>query len=583
MDYYSCDFYESASNWGVIMFFDDWNVHGFDRPMAIKFHRSGINPLPAVFMSSRGVTDVHDAKGLLSDSEDDIFDPFLLKDMDAAKDRIERAISCGERIAVFGDYDVDGMTASCLVKIYLASRGVDADIYIPQRTDEGYGMNRPALKLLAERGINLVITVDCGITSVDEVAYGKSLGLDFVITDHHECHDSIPDASAVVDPKRPDCAYPNRSLAGVGVAFKLICAMEFDKSPFDLLSEYGDLVAIGTVADVMPVTGENRTLIRRGLKRLQESPRPGLTALMAVANAPRTSINTAAIGFSLAPRLNAAGRMGCTQLSIDILLTQDKNEAERLTEELAKLNDRRRELESAIFCEVQSRIGDTSPRDPIVMSGQDWFQGVMGIVAARTSERWMLPSVMIYIDEDGIGRGSCRSYGCFKMYTAIEKCSDLLINFGGHEMAAGITIKQENIPDFRHRLAKEYHEQITSPPRRILRVDFEVEKPELLAIANVEALEGLEPFGHDNPAPCLSITGARIAQLSPVGGGKHSRLRIEKNRTMLDCIFFSASPEGIGIVEGALVDIAFEPQINEFRDRRSVQLHIFDIKPNRRK
>ncbi|MDR0916561.1 MAG: single-stranded-DNA-specific exonuclease RecJ [Oscillospiraceae bacterium] len=560
------------------MLFEQWEIHGFDRSAAVKLVRAGVNALPAVFLCSRGITTEDDAKHFMTHTEADILDPFLMLDMDRAVARITRAIETRETVAVFGDYDVDGMTASALIKSYLATRGVDAEIYIPGRSEEGYGLNRTALDYLHSRGVNLVITVDCGITAADEVEYGKSLGMEFVITDHHECKCRMPDACAVVDPKRPESEYPNRVLAGVGVAFKLVCAMEPHRPLSEMLDLYGDFVAIGTVADVMPVMGENRALIREGLRRLEKSPREGLSALMRAANVPNAAINTAVIGFMLAPRLNAAGRMGRTSLSIDILLTKDPVEAENLTRELVRLNDQRRELESAIFEEVKLRAVDEPQGVPIVMSGENWYHGVMGIVAARTAERFMLPAVMINVDEDGIGRGSCRSVGDFKMYTALSKCSDLLINFGGHEMAVGITIPRENIDELRTRLAVLYREQVSERQKPCLHIDFEVEKPQLLVLENIESLALLEPFGNGNLPPCLTISGATVLNLIPVGGGKHSRVKIEKDRVTLDCIFFSSPPENLGIADGDLVDVAFEPQLNEFRGRRSVQLHVLDIR-----
>ncbi|MDR0838237.1 MAG: single-stranded-DNA-specific exonuclease RecJ [Oscillospiraceae bacterium] len=562
------------------MRFDDWIVRGFDRQAAAELYRRGINPLSAVFMCSRGITEFDDAVDFITDKPSDILDPLLLDDMVPAIRRIELALGRGEKIAIYGDYDVDGMTASALLKSWFRTRGAECEIYIPGRAEEGYGLNRPALDYLKSVGTDLIVTVDCGITAVEEAQYAKTLGLDLIITDHHECKEELPDAVAVIDPKRPGSVYPNRVLAGVGVAFKLVCALEPEKSPSALLREYGDFVAIGTVADVMPVTGENRALIRAGLAKLTANPKPGLVALMRVSGAPRTIINTAAIGFTLAPRLNAAGRMGRTSLSVDILLTEDKEEAARLTTELCELNARRRELESEIFTGVLSRLYESPPKGPIIMSGENWYQGVMGIVAARTAEHFMFPAVMINLGEDGIGRGSCRSFGNFRMYSALQSCEDLLVNYGGHEMAAGITILRENIDEFRRRMCELYHEAIKIPPIPTLVADFEVEKPRLLELANVEALERLEPFGNAFLPPRMIIKDARVALLSPVGGGKHTRLRIEKDRTSLDCIFFGAEADGLGICEGASVDIVFEPQVNEFRGRRSVQLHVMDIRPH---
>ena len=563
------------------MRFNEWAVTGFDRDAATAMFRRGINPLAAVFMCTRGITEFEDALDYITDKPSDIHDPMLLADMDKAVARIELALERREKIVVFGDYDVDGMTASALVKSYFAGRGADCEIYIPGRDEEGYGLNFTALDYLHGIGTNLIVTVDCGITALEEAQRAKELGIELVITDHHECRESLPEAVAVVNPKRPDNKYPNRSLAGVGVAFKLVCALEHDKNISELLREYGDFVALGTVADVMPVVGENRALIRAGLQRLSKNPRPGLAVLMKSCGVSPSTLNTATLGFTLAPRLNAAGRMGNTSLAVDILLTDDAKESGRLTEALNKLNMQRRELEGVIFSEVETRLDGQIVDAPVVMYGENWYQGVMGIVAARTAERWMRPSVMITIGEDGLGRGSCRSYGGFKLCSALQRCSDLLINYGGHEMAAGLSVAKENIGPLRDRLAKIYHEEVLEEPVASLYIDFEVQKGKLLELQNVEALWRLEPFGNGNLPPHLMLCGARVTQLVSVGTGKHTRLRVEFDRTSFDCIYFGIEACMLGFVQGDYVDIAFEPHINEFRGSRNVQLHVMDIRAHK--
>ena len=386
------------------MKFVDWVIRGYDRAAAVSISRSGINPLVSVFLASRGMTTVEAAHDFLKDDISCIGDPFLLKDMDIAVERIRRALRDGERIAVYGDYDVDGMTASCLLADFFRSQGVEIEIYIPGRMDEGYGVNNSALDTLASRGVTLIVTVDCGITAIDEAVYARRLGIDLIITDHHECKETLPAALAVIDPKRRDCPYSNKTLAGVGVAFKLVCALEDGKDIERLLMQYGDFVAIGTIADVMPVSGENRLLIRRGLHALNTKSRPGLRRLMRETCVERRDINTAMIGFVLAPRLNAAGRMGRTSLTVDLLLTESESAAEQLTIELCSLNNERRQLESSIYEQaVASLISNPPPKGPIVLHRRGWFQGVMGIVAARIAEQNLFPAIMISVDDDGIG------------------------------------------------------------------------------------------------------------------------------------------------------------------------------------
>ena len=561
------------------MKFVDWVIRGYDRAAAVTLSRSGINPLVSVFLASRGFTTVEAAQAFLRDDIHCIGNPFLLKDMDIAVERIRCALRDGERIAVYGDYDVDGMTASCLLADYLRAQGADFEIYIPGRMDEGYGVNNSALDALASRGITLVITVDCGITAVDEAEYARGLGIDLVITDHHECKETLPAALAVIDPKRRDCPYPNKALAGVGVAFKLVSALESARDIESLLLQYGDFVAIGTIADVMPISEENRLLIRRGLHALNKKSRPGLRRLMRETCVERHSINTAAIGFALAPRLNAAGRMGRTSLTVDLLLTENEAEAEQLTLELCSLNNERRQMESGIFEEaIALLIENPPPKGPVVLQSRGWFQGVMGIVAARIAEQYLFPAIMISVDDDGVGRGSCRSFGSFKMYSALERCGDLLDNFGGHEMAAGLTIHESKIDVFRKRIHAYYHETIKIPAVPTLRLDFEVIKPDLLAFENVAALERTEPFGNGFLPPFLCMKGVVLTAVVPVGGGKHTKLRILKSGRNFDCICFGRSTEDLDVAEGDVVDVAFDPQINEYRGWRNVQLHIIDIR-----
>ena len=332
------------------MKFDIWEISGYDRPAAVSLCRGGINPLVSVILASRGIKDPEQAIEFLKSDMSIVHDPFLLPDMDKAVERINAAIDTGEHIAVYGDYDVDGMTSSCLMADYLRSRGLECEIYIPGRVDEGYGMNTGAIDSLREKGVSLIITVDCGITDCDDVKYAGSLGIDVIITDHHECKDTLPPALAVVNPKRPDSRYPNRTLAGVGVAFKVVCALAGSENRDIIFDEYSDLVAVGTIADVVSVVGENRMLISSGLKRINSKKcRPGLQSLIMEAGINYREIKSTDIGFSIAPRLNAAGRMGRTSLTVDLLLTKTRPQVDVYAAELCNLNHQRRELVSKIF------------------------------------------------------------------------------------------------------------------------------------------------------------------------------------------------------------------------------------------
>ena len=561
------------------MRFRSWEIGGFDRNVAVDFYRKGVNPLVSVFLTSRGFTQISDVREILGDDPAEIFDPFLMADMDKAVFRINTAIENGERIAIYGDYDVDGMTSCAVLALWLRSKGADFEIYIPGRLGEGYGLNRPALDSLKSRGVSLVITVDCGITAIEEAQYARDLGFGLVITDHHECRTILPEADAVVDPKRPDCGYPNKALAGVGVAFKLVCALDSGTSSDELFERYGDLVAVGTVADVMPVLGENRELIRRGLRVLNENPRPGFLRLLQEVCVECGKVTSTTVGFTLAPRLNAAGRMGKPELSVALILTESPDEAEMLTTELCNLNSERRSLETEIYEAAVAMLPGIAPVEPIILAKRGWYQGVTGIVAAKMAERFLIPAIIISIDNDGVGRGSCRSFGTFGIYDALRSCEDILDNYGGHEMAAGVTIPEGRIDELRQRLIQYYRDNNTDF-RQGLRIDFVVEKPELLTTQNIEALDCLEPFGSGNPSPCLCIMGAEVSTAQSIGYGKHTRLRVEKSGKSLDCIFFSMPVEELGLSEGMLIDVAFEPQINEFRGRSSVQLHVLDIRPS---
>ena len=560
------------------MKFDRWDVGGFSRDAAVSLCNNGVNPLVSVLLASRGFTDIADVQTLIGVDTVPFHDPFLLADMEKAVACIKMAIGRRERIAIYGDYDVDGMTASAILALWLSSRGADYEIYIPGRFEEGYGLNIKALDALREREVGLVITVDCGITALEEAQYAKNTGLKLVITDHHECRDVLPVADAVVNPKRPDCAYPYKSLAGVGVAFKLVSALEGDYLSDDMFRRYSELVAVGTVADVMPMVGENRDFVRLGLEVLDTDPSPGLKALLRAASSAPYRITASTIGFTIAPRLNAAGRMGEPEVSVKLLLTDNEEDAKLLAEQLCELNSMRRDQEQKMYEDAIKMLHLTDPVEPIILAQSEWNQGVTGIVAAKLAERYRLPAIVISIDTDGIGRGSCRSFGSFSIYNALCSCEDILNNYGGHDMAAGVTVAVENIDNLRNCISDYYYAHIEDAPVPGLRIDFEVKMPKLLTIENIKALSILEPFGTDNPSPYLCIMGAVLSSKQSIGADKHTRLVIEKAEQKLDCIFFSVPASELNIAPGELVDVAFEPQINEYRGRSNIQLQLIDIR-----
>lgn len=562
------------------MKFEQWTTVSPNEAAASELRKSGISPLAALVLAGRGVATGADAEAFLACGAELLHDPLLMRDMPAAVARINEALEQNETIAVYGDYDVDGITSTCLLTSYLASRGARVTSYIPDRLTEGYSLNTDALTRLRLKGARLLITVDCGITNRKEADFARGIGMDVIITDHHECKDELPCAVAVVNPHRPDCPYPFKHLAGVGVALKLILALTPEERRSAVLTEYADLAAIGTVADVMELTGENRTIVTMGLRQLEHTRRPGLEMLIQESGLAGKAVTSTSIGFTLAPRINAAGRMGCPSVAAQLLLTNDRSEAAALAQTLCDLNRERQLIEQDIYAQCLTLLEQKPElaQGAIVLAGTQWHQGVVGIVASRLTERFSAPAFMICLDE-GRGKGSCRSYGGFNLFHALEQCEDLLEGFGGHELAAGFTILEENIPAFRAKmahLAAQYtaEHQIAST----LRVDADLADAELLTLENVDDLNRLEPFGTGNPQPVFSLTGATVNAITPVGKGRHTRLKVSQGDKHFDAILFSCPPEETGLTAGGRADLAFHAQINVFRSNRSVQLTIVDWK-----
>lgn len=537
---------------------------------------SGYAPLAAMVLASRGMEDDHQARAYL-DCNAPLLDPFLMTDMDKAAGRVGLAMSRGEKIAVFGDYDVDGITATCLLTDFLRRHGADAVSYIPGRLEEGYGLNPIAIHQLHDEGVKLIVTVDCGITAVSEAELCRQLGIDLVITDHHECKQTLPAAAAVVDPHRPDGGYPHKNLSGVGVAFKLASAL--CGSQEGVLEEYADMVCLGTVADVMPLQGENRVFVARGLESLAHTKRPGIAALMAECGCAPEAVSASSIGFMLAPRINAAGRMGQIDLAVELFLTDDPDKAAEAARGLCELNRQRQAVESEIYRQAVSMLPMGKPPEAIVLADESWHQGVVGIVASRIAEEYACPTFLICLDGEH-GKASSRSHGGFNLFASLSALSPLLESYGGHELAAGFTITRANIPEFRRQIcalaAKFYTDDV---PRTVLDVDCAV-SPELLTLHNVDSLQMLEPCGNGCPKPVLMMKNLTIDRISMVGGGRHMRLRLCSGHTYLNAIYFSANPQTVSIQPGDLVDVAFTPQVNEFRGTRTVQMNVIDIRPS---
>ena len=559
------------------MRYKQWKIAHPSPEGRAQLERAGIPSLLACVLSARGVTEPEQAWKLLTPGEEPLLDPMLLKDMDRAVLRVGRALKTGELMAVYGDYDVDGITSTCLLTDCLTRLGGRVRSYIPDRLEEGYGLNEEAVLHLAQQGVTLIITVDCGITAAREVEFARELGIDVVITDHHECKQAIPEAAAVVDPHRPDCPYPFKGLAGVGVALKLAMAAAGPDRAGLVFREYADLAAVGTVADVMPMTGENRTIVQTGLAALAHPRRVGLAQLMEEAGLGDKPVTSVSIGYTLAPRINAAGRMGQADLAAELLLTRDPGRAAALAQELCALNRERQTIECEIFQECVQRLERRPQSGIILLADEHWHQGVVGIVASRLTEKYSCPAFMVCLDQ-GIGKGSCRSWGGVNLFHLLTQCQDLLEGFGGHAMAAGFTVREENIPALECRLRQlVLEEQAGEELPSLLDIDAAV-LPQELTVEAVEALDALEPCGAGNPRPVLVLTGAHVISAAQVGRGRHLKLRLEGRGVPLDAIFFSVDGSELGLTPGCRVDVAFYPQINDFRGVRSVQLQVVDLR-----
>ena len=564
------------------MKFQKWHIAEPHPEAAARLTAAGYPCLVSAVLASRGIRTAEEAAAFLEHEQRLTYSPFLMADMDKAVARVQQALADHEKIAVFGDYDVDGITATCILVDYLQGRGADVLHYIPRRIEDGYGLSCDAIEGLYRKGARLLITVDCGITGVEEVDFANSLGMDVVITDHHECKETLPRAAAVVDPHRPDCPYPFKHLAGCGVALKLALALGGPDREEALFSRYCTLAAIGTVADVMQMSGENRTIVSRGLAAIEHSDFIGLHALLKEAGLAGREITSVQIGFVLAPRINAAGRMGAADKAAELLLCTDPAEAERMARDLCALNRERQNVEQTIYSQAEEMIARLPDRErsALVLESSRWHQGVVGIVASRLSEKYSRPSFMIHLN-GATGKGSCRSWGGFNLFAALESCKDLLLGFGGHELAAGFTIEEGNIPAFRERM-NDYARSFRGgeAPVSVLDVDVAITHPSAVTLEELEALSALEPYGSGNARPVFCLLGATLLRTQNVGQNRHLKLRLGKGSAQLDGIFFSTVAEDCGCRAGDRVDAAFYLQINEFRGSRTVQLQMVDLRPS---
>ncbi len=563
----------------------------------------GLHPVVARLLYSRGYTDSDSAKRFLYMESEILCNPFEMLGIEAAVARVYRAVEDGERITIYGDYDVDGVTSVCTLYLYLKSLGASVDYYIPNRSGEGYGVSVSAINAIKDAGTTLIITVDTGITANEEIEHASKIGVDVVVTDHHECRTDIPNAVAVVNPHQPDCPYPFKELAGVGVVFKLICAYEervFKRSRYKaaekIFSEYADLVAIGTIADVMPIKSENRIIVSYGLKMIENSKRTGLIALMEAAGAKNDSskdrrrkrgkITSSYIGYTIAPRINAAGRIKSATMAVELFLESDYKRATVIAEGLCKANKERQAEENKIMQEAYKKIEqiDIDKEPVIVLDADTWHHGVIGIVASRITEKYCRPSILVSFEgnlgEDSssdVGKGSGRSVKGINLVDALVYCSDHLLKFGGHELAAGLSVSRGELESFRSKI-NEYAlarlEETELVP--VFETDCEID----FADANLflaEQLQRLEPYGVGNPVPSFVMKNLHVSEISGVSDCKHTRFSFTDGENFLSAMYFSNSPASTGISVGDTVNIIFNLDINDWQGRKSLQIIIRDI------
>lgn len=533
----------------------------------------GVHSLTAKLLASRGIKTADEARDFINRDNIALIDPFLMADMDKAVQRIKTAIEKKETVCIYGDYDVDGVTSTTLLYTYLSEKGCSCSYFIPDRISEGYGLSAPVIKRLSEN-TDLIITVDTGITAVKEAAYAKELGVDMIITDHHNCRAPLPDAVAVVNPHREDDKYPFKQLAGVGVVFKLLCALEGDAQ--SVCDRYAEIVAIGTIADVMPLIGENRYIAHIGLGKLMNTPYKGLVALMeqsgVIRGGRQKKMLSSTVGYVLAPRINAAGRIASASKAVELLLADNDADANRIASELCDINKLRQATEQDIYGQALEQMKTARQNGEmnnfIVLCSDGWHQGVIGVVASKISEKYSVPCVLFSFDGD-IGKGSGRSVKGFSLMDALASCEDLLIEFGGHELAAGLSIKRENVTEFTRRI-NEYAALHPSSDAgvRVINADCEVSMSEL-TVDSINELQILEPFGLQNPLPVFVMRDVYIADATPLSGGKHIKLKLRdtssKRRTPdMTALFFGMPFDSFHFYRGDICDVVFSADINEY-------------------
>ena len=554
-----------------------WECYNLDNEKVEELvKKRHITNLLASILVNRGIIDGEKINVFLNPTRKDFYNPFLMPDMEIAVKRIVKAIENKEKIMIYGDYDADGITSITVLKKYLNEIGLKTGEYIPNRLNEGYGLNKDAISKIYNDGYRLMITVDCGISGLEEVEYANSLGIEIIITDHHEPAEKLPEAIAVIDAKRKDNKYPFNQLAGVGVVFKLIQAISKElKLEEKEYLKYLDLVCIGTISDIVPLVDENRVIAKLGLKLIEKTKNIGLKTLLNIADLKKIDSN--AISFGVAPRINACGRMGFQEEALQLFLTEDSEKATTIAKRLVQFNQERQAKEKQIFEEVIEKIEkDDKDKKCIVLAEENWHHGVIGIVASKITEIYYKPSILICLEGDK-GKGSGRSVPGFDLYTALTKCSDYIEKFGGHSMAIGITIKKENFEKLKETIEKYAQESNISDIMPIINIDKEINLKNI-NIEEVKSLELLEPFGEGNKMPLFLLRNLKIDSIRALSGGKHLKLTLKQDNNIVDAIGFNMGDLSKEYLLGDKVDVVGTIEINSFGNKENIQINLKDIR-----
>ena len=554
-----------------------WQYYEQDKDIVNKIaEEHGISTLLAKILVNRGIVDSKQIKVFLEPQRHDFHNPFDMLDMEMAVNRIIEAINNKEKTIIYGDYDVDGITSITVLKKFLNERGLDVDYYIPNRLEEGYGLNKEAIEEIAKKGYKLMITVDCGISGVEEVELANSLGIETIITDHHEQLDVLPNAYAIINPKRRDNTYPFRGLAGVGVVFKVIQAisMKLNLDEKEYL-KYLDIVCIGTISDIVPLVDENRVIAKLGLMLVKCTKNVGLKEL--IEESGYKTIDSGMVSFGIAPRINACGRMGKQEEALELFLTDNPEKAKTITKRLNEYSIQRQETEKQIFEQAISELEkeNLEEKSSIVLAGENWHHGVIGIVASRITEKFFKPTILICIEDD-IGKGSGRSVPGFDLHEALAQSSKYLEKYGGHEMAVGLSLKKENIQEFKNHFEEYAKSKGVKDIVPIINVDSEITKKDINK-ATVEQIKLLEPFGEQNKQPLLIYKNLKIASIRALSEGKHLKLMLKDENEIINAIGFNLGELSEEYLIGDKVDVVGTLEINAYNGQEQIQINLKDI------